>query len=131
MSGSSSREVTQIVSWLPSRLPHRWTFQSRKTLRQIFQILSQEFLVTWCGDLFVTHFSRENRVFCALRIVSKKLFNFPLLTLTIHCLVHSSLSQTHRVLSKNAPFFFFISTSNFKKRYEFSIFVKVFHGYSL
>ena len=89
---------TQKVSWLPSRLPCKWTFQSRKTLRQIFQIFSQGFLETWFGDLFATHFSRKNRVFCALRTV------FPSLTLTVHCLVRSSLSQTHRVSLKNPPF---------------------------
>ena len=56
----------QKVLLLPSRLPCGWTFQSRKTLRQIFQILSQGFLATWYGDLFVTHFSREKCVSCAL-----------------------------------------------------------------
>ena len=29
--------VTQKCSWLPSRLPRRWNFQSWKTLRQTFQ----------------------------------------------------------------------------------------------
>ena len=38
--------VTQKVSWLPTRLTREWNFQSRKTLRQIFQILSQGFLAT-------------------------------------------------------------------------------------
>ena len=59
---------------------------------------------------FATHFNRENHVLCALRTVFKNLSIFPSLTFTFHCLVRSSLSQTHRVLSKNAPFFFFIST---------------------
>ena len=35
-SGSSSREVIHKFLWLPSRLTCEWTFQSRKTLRQIF-----------------------------------------------------------------------------------------------
>ena len=41
---------TQKVSQLPLWLPHVWTLQSRKTLRQNFQILSQGFfgnLIWW------------------------------------------------------------------------------------
>ena len=68
---------TQHVSRLPSRLPRRWTFQSRKTLRQIFPIFVSRVLATWSGDLFVTYFSHENCVFCDLRIVKKKKKVFP------------------------------------------------------
>ena len=83
------------------------------------------------GDMFTTHCSRENRVFCNLRTVFKKIFNFPSFILTVHCLVLSSLSQTHCVSHKNPPIFFIISTSNFKKRYGFSIFLKAFLVYNL
>ena len=122
---------TQHVSRLPSRLPRRWTFQSRKTLRQIFPIFVSRVLATWSGDLFVTYFSHENCVFCDLRIVKKKKKSFPSFILTVHCLVRSSLSQTHCVSHKNPPIFFIISTSNFKKRYRSSIFLKAFHVYNL
>ena len=69
---------TQHVSRLPSRLPRRWTFQSRKKLRQIFPIFVSRVLATWSGDLFVTYFSHENCVFCDLRIVKKKKKKFSL-----------------------------------------------------
>ena len=42
---------TQNVLRLPLWLTCEWTFQSQKTLRQIFQILSHGFLVTWICDL--------------------------------------------------------------------------------
>ena len=106
VSGSSGHEYTQKVSRLPSRLPCGWTSQSRKTLRQFFQNFVTKVLETWSGDLFTTHISCKNRVFCALRteFKKKKLFNFPSNILTVHCLVCSSLSQTHRVSFKNPPF---------------------------
>ena len=66
--------------------------------------MSHKCLATWSGDLFATRLSHENRVFCALRTVFKKLFSFPSNILTVHCLVHSSLSQTHRVSLQNPPF---------------------------
>ena len=104
---------------------------SEKKLRQNFPIFVSRVLVTWTGDLFTTHFSRENRVFCDLRTIFKKKFSFPSFILIVHFLVRSSLSQTHHVSHKNPPFFFIISTSNFKKRYGFSIFLKAFHVYNL
>ena len=104
---------------------------SEKKLRQNFPIFVSRVLVTWTGDLFTTHFSRENRVFCDLRTIFKKNFSFPSFILIVHFLVRSSLSQTHHVSHKNPPFFFIISTSNFKKRYGFSIFLKAFHFYNL
>ena len=99
---------------------------SEKKLRQNFPIFVSRVLVTWTGDLFTTHFSRENRVFCDLRTIFKKKFSFPSFILIVHFLVRSSLSQTHHVSHKNPPFFFIISTSNFKKRYGFLFFSKHF-----
>ena len=61
--------VTQKFLWLPSQLPRRWNFQSRKTLRQIFQKFHLMFLAACPGDLHTTWFSRENRVFCTLGTV--------------------------------------------------------------
>ena len=80
-----------------SQLPRRWTFQLWKILRQIFQILS----LGVSGDLFVTHFSRENPVFCTTMVFFQdwfqKLFIFPLHLVTIHLLVNLSLFQYHHV----------------------------------
>ena len=64
-----------------------------KHLDKIFPIFVSRVLATWFGDLFVTHFSCKNRMFCALRTVFKIFFSFPSFTLTVHCLVHSSLSH--------------------------------------
>ena len=102
-----------------------------KHLDKFFQFLSQGFWrlgLTTCSWLI---FSHENCVFCDLRIVKKKKKSFPSFILTVHCLVRSSLSQTHCVSHKNPPIFFIISTSNFKKRYRSSIFLKAFHVYNL
>ena len=50
---------------------------NEKKLRQNFPIFVSRVLVTWTGDLFTTHFSRENRVFCDLRTIFKKISVFP------------------------------------------------------
>ena len=65
---------TQTVWWLSSQLSPGWNFQSRKTLIQNFQIFSHRFLATWTSDLFVTHYSREKRMFCTLRVIFKAVF---------------------------------------------------------
>ena len=52
--------VTQKFSRLPSRLPHGWNFQLRKTLRQIFQKFCLRCLATCPRDLFQL---RKSRVF--------------------------------------------------------------------
>ena len=49
-SGSSSRELTQKVSWLT----HGWTFQLRKRLRQNFQNFVHGILVTRFSDLLTS-----------------------------------------------------------------------------
>ena len=59
---------------LPLRLTRNWTFQSRKTLKQIFQNLWHGILATWLGDMFATHSSREKCVFCANRVIFKTVF---------------------------------------------------------
>ena len=98
-----------------------------KHLDKFFKFFSQGF---WrlVHDSFQ---SRKLRVLQFKDSLLKKKISFPSFILTIHCLVHSSLSQTHRVSHKNPPIFFIISTSNFKKRYGFSIFLKAFHVYDL
>ena len=121
---------TQNVSQLPSWLPRGWTFQSWKTLRQIFPIFVSRVLATWSGDLFVTYFSHENCVFCDLRIVKKKKkFSLVHFDCSLSC-PFISLTNSPR-FSQRSTIFIIISSSNFKKRYGFSIFLKVFHIYSL
>ena len=97
-----------------------------KHLDKFFQFLTQGF---W---RFVRN-SFQLRKSCVLRFKDSflKKFSFPSFILTVHCLVRSSLSQTHCVSHKNPPIFFIISTSNFKKRYRSSIFLKAFHVYNL
>ena len=51
---------TQKVSQLPLRLPHWWTFQSRKTLRQIFQNFVTRFWRLVCDSV-------QSRKSCVLR----------------------------------------------------------------
>ena len=87
-----------------SRLPYGWTFQSRKTLRQIFQILSKGSLMACFGDLFATQYSHENRMFCALRIFFKtvsKTFQFSLVYCDCSLLPVRTMSptQTNRYTS--------------------------------
>ena len=80
-----------------SRLPYGWTFQSRKTLRQIFQILSKGSLTACFGDLFATQYSHENRMFCALRIFFKtvsKTFQFSLVYCDCSLLPVRTMSPT-------------------------------------
>ena len=80
-----------------SRLPYGWTFQSRKTLRQIFQILSKGSLTACFGDLFATQYSHENRMFCALRIFFKtvsKTFQFSLVYYDYSLLPVRTMSPT-------------------------------------
>ena len=78
------------------------------------------------GDLFATYFNRRNHVFCTLRTVFK---NFSIFPRSLSCPFISLTNSP--CFSKKSTIFFIISTSNFKKRYEFSIFLKVFHVYSL
>ena len=66
-------------SRLPLRLARKWTSQSQKTLRQIFQNFVKGFLVTRFGNLLATHSSRNNRMFCTNRVKFKtvlKTFQF-------------------------------------------------------
>ena len=83
----------QRFSWLSSRLPRGSTFQSRKTLRKFFTILSLSVLAARPGNLLATHLSREKHVFC----VSKRVFKiflsiFPRIFVTVHCRPHFSLN---------------------------------------
>ena len=64
---SFTQNVWLLLLWLT----HKWNFQSRKTLRQIFKIFSHRFLVTCTGDLFATHSSCERHVFYALGVFFK------------------------------------------------------------
>ena len=50
--------VTQKFSRLPSRLPYGWNFQSRKTLRQIFQKFCLKYLAAYPSNLFRSQKSR-------------------------------------------------------------------------
>ena len=62
---------TQRFSQLSSQLTRGSTFQSPKTLRKCFTILSLSVLVARPGNLLATHFSREKHVFCISKIVFK------------------------------------------------------------
>ena len=107
-SGSSSHKFTQNDLQLSSWLACEWTSQSRKTLGQIFQILPQGFFCDLVWRLVCDSFqSQKSRVLHNDGLFQdrfQKLFSFPSFTLTVHCLVRSSLSQTHRVSLKNPPF---------------------------
>ena len=76
-----------------------------KHLEIFSKILSLKCLATCLGNLFATWFSHEKCVFYALGTVFKILSIFPSFILTIHCLVRSSLSQTHRVTLKKSNVF--------------------------
>ena len=94
---------TQNVSRLPLRLTHGWTFQSQKTLSQIFQ----NFVSKVFGNLFATQFNHENHVFCALRTVFKNFSFFPhsfwlFIVLSIH--LSHKLTMFTMFSLKNPPF---------------------------
>ena len=80
--------------------------------------MSLKCLVTCLGDLFATWFSCEKCVSCALRTV------FPRTFLIVHCLVCTSLSQTHRVSLKDPPFSSSSQLQSSKKGMGFLIFSK-------
>ena len=56
----------------------------------------------------------------------QKLFNFPSHFVTVHCLVHSSPSQTHRVYSKILHFLQHLFTNIQEQGMGFLIFSKIF-----
>ena len=99
-SGSSSHEVYSKLFVAPFATSLRVDLLLAKNTQTNFS----NFVSGVFGDLFATHFSRENRVLCALRTVFKNFSIFSSLTFTVHCLVRSSLSQTHRVSLKNPSF---------------------------
>ena len=122
--------VTQKILRLPTRLTREWNFQSWKTLRQIFQILSQGFLATWSGNLFATHFNHENRVFCTMKVFFRTGFKnfsfFPRISwLFIFLSVFPSFNIT--AFTHKLSIFFLTSSPIFKKRYGFYFFLNVFH----
>ena len=130
VSGSSSCEFTQNVSWLPSRLTLEWTFQSRKTLKQIFQNLSHGILAIWPSNLLATYSSREKRVFCTNKVKSKTIFKkFSVFPCIMCCFVVSSTSPSSKttIFTHKTSIFFINPSPIFKKRYGFSLFLKVFH----
>ena len=64
----------QRFSWLSSRLPREWDFQSQKTLSKFFQIFLLE--VFWQVTL-ATCINREKHVFCVSKTVFKTFSVFP------------------------------------------------------
>ena len=125
---------TQTVWWLSSQLSHRWNFQSRKTLIQIFQIFSHGFLATWIGDLFVTYYSHEKRMFCTLRVIFRAVFKnfsfFPRIS-WLFIILFAPPSAKINVFTHKHYILFIISSSIFEKRYGFCLFLNVFHVSSL
>ena len=114
---------TQNVWWLPSR---KWNFQSRKKLRQIFKILSHRFLAACSGDLFTTYFSRENCVYCTLRVFFKTVFKKFLVFPHILWQFIVSFFQTHHVHSQELHFLHHLFTNLQEKGIGSLIFLKIF-----
>ena len=121
---------TQRFSRLNSRLPRGQTFQSRKTLRKFFMILSLSVLAARPGDLLATHFSREKCVFCISKTVFKTFSVFPL-NFCDYSLSSPFLSQLKLTQTLLKLHFGIFSSRIFKKRYGFSLFHFIFHVLSL
>ena len=100
-----------------------------KHLNKFFQFFSQGFWRIF-RDSFQSRKSFVLRFKNSLLKKKKNQFSLVHFDYSLSC-PFISLSQTHRVSHKNPPIFFIISTSNFKKRYGFSIFLKAFHVYNL
>ena len=119
---------TQNDSWLPLRLTREWTFQSRKTLRQIFQNLSHGILATWFGDLFTTHSHREKCVCYALRFIFRAIFKnfsfFPRIS-WLFIVLFVPPSAKIIVFTHKTSIFFIISSQIFKKSMG-SVFLSMF-----
>ena len=86
--------------------------------------------MTWSGDLFATHFSRKNRMFCTMRVFFRSTFKnfsfFPrILWLFIFLSIFPSFKIT--VFTHNLTIFFLTSSPIFKKMYGFYFFLNVFH----
>ena len=69
-SGSSSRELTQKLSWFT----RKWISQSRKRLSKNFQNFVQGILATRLGYLLMSHWSHEKCVFCKRRVKNQTNF---------------------------------------------------------
>ena len=72
-------------------------------------------------------------MFCALRIFFGtifKIFSFFPRSLWLFIVLSVPLPHKLTVFLSKIHHFFIVSSSNFKKRYGFSIFLKIFHGYS-
>ena len=126
-SGSSNREVYSECF----AAPFATSLLVDLLVAKNTQINFSNFVSGVFGDLFATHFSRENCVFCTLRTVFKKLFSFSLahFDCSLSC---SFISLTNSLcFFQKSTIFIIISSSNFKKMYGFSIFLNVFHVYSL
>ena len=81
------------------------TSSLEKHLDKIFKFCLRGFLATWSGDLFMTHFSRDNHMFCTLRIILKK--NFSVFPRSFWLFIILSVHLSHKLtvfLSKNPPF---------------------------
>ena len=82
--------VTQKFSWLLSRLPREWNFQSRKTLRQIFQKFHFKCLAACPSDLFQSQKLRVLHFRVILKIVLKNFSLFPYASFSL--IIPSSLA---------------------------------------
>ena len=104
-----------LANGLPSREKHRQISQKN---------LSRDF-----GDFLATHSSRKNCVFCTNRvksmIVFKKNLVFPRITCT-HFVLSTSPSSKTFIFTHKTSIFFINHSSIFKKRYGFSLILKVF-----
>ena len=110
---------TQNAWRLPLQLTREWNFQSQKTLRQIFQNFSHEFLATCIGDLFATHSSREKRVFCTMKVIFRSIFkNFSIFPRILWLFIVLSIPLPHKltVFTPKSSIFFSISSPIFKNK---------------
>ena len=97
-----------------SRLSGRLKPQSRKRLRIFPKIWVFQFQKTQFGACFALQGLFQDSF--------KKLFNFPSLIVTVHCLVCSSPSQTHHVLTKILHFLHHLFVNLQEKGMDFLIF---------
>ena len=122
--------VTQKFLRLPSRLPRWWNFRSWKTLCTNFSKFRLKCLVAWPGDLHATSSSRENRVFCTIRVFFKigfKIFSFFPRVWRLFILLSAFPSFKITVFTHKISIFSFTSSPIFKERYGFCFFLNIFY----
>ena len=86
--------------------------------------------MTWSSDLFATHFSRENRVFCTIRVFFKTGFkNFSFFPRISWVFIFLSVFPFFKItaFTHKLSIFFLTSSPIFQRRYGLYFFLNVFH----